>query len=728
MPINYSQSVLVNLFTLSIAFTLTISAALFGMTNTTSQDGQSSAPVPPVADRRPQVLDAHGHQRVDDYYWMRDRENPEVIRWLEEENAYRISVMSATEDLQKKLADELRERIKQDDESAPYPERGYLWYSRTEDGQQYEKHFRRQLDSHNLAAKAIEELVLDENQLAEGHEFCSVGDFQVGPSGQIVAWAVDFVGRRLYSIQFRDMATGEMLQDCIAETTGNMVFAEDREHLFYTRQDPETLRSDRVYCHRLGTDPQEDRLVYQEQDEQFSVYVAPTKSKKYIQIISSQTLSTECRLIDSEQPQNEPILFLPRERQHEYSLDHLNGLFVIRTNWQAANFRLMETELPGKGKESWKELVPHDPDVFLEGFELLDNWLVIEERANGLTRIRYREKDQKDFRTLDFGEPCYSAGLAATVLSETDLIRYSFSSLRTPPAIIDFNLRTGDKTIVKQEEVLGGFDSQHYVTDRLWAPARDGTLIPVAVIRHCDTPVDSSAPLLVYAYGSYGYSMEDAFSPLIFNLVNRGFVYAIAHIRGGQEMGRWWYEEGKLLKKTNTFTDFIDCTKHLVAEKFGDPSRVYARGGSAGGLLMGAVANMAPELYHGMIADVPFVDVVTTMLDDTIPLTTSEYDEWGNPNEKEFYDYMLSYSPYDNVQAKAYPHMLITTGLHDSQVQYWEPAKWVARLRERKTDDHLLLLYTEMHAGHGGASGRYDRYREIALRHAFLLMLAGVTD
>jgi oligopeptidase B len=713
---------------LILLVTLGITVALYGMTNLSSESDRSSSIAPPTAPQRPHELEAHGQRRIDEFYWMRERENPEVIQWLEAENAYRVAVMSRTEDLQKRLADELRERIKQDDESAPYPDRGYLWYSRTQDGQQYEIHYRRKMQSSPTDSPSLEELVLDENALAEGHEFCSVGELQVSPCGQIVAWPVDFVGRRLYTIQFRNLSTGEMLQDSIADTTGNMLFAEDNQHLFYTRQDPETLRSDRVYCHRLGTHPDEDRLVYFEQDEQYSVYVLPTKSRKYIQIVSSQTLSTECRLIESDRPQEEPVVFLPRERQHEYSLDHLEERFVVRTNWNAPNFRLMETQLVDGGKDSWRELVPHDPDVFLEEFELLKNWLVLQERASGLTRIRYRENAHSSFLTLDFGEPCYSAGLAATVLWDTNSLRYSFSSLRTPPAILDVDLSTGEKTIVKQQEVLGGFDSDHYVTERLWATAGDGIRIPIGVLRHRDTLVDSTAPLLVYAYGSYGYSMEDAFSPLLFNMVNRGFVYAIAHIRGGQEMGRWWYEDGKLLKKKNTFSDFIDCTKHLVDQGFADPSRVYARGGSAGGLLMGAVANMAPELYHGMIADVPFVDVITTMLDESIPLTTSEYDEWGNPNDRQFFDYMLSYSPYDNVESKAYPHLLVTTGLHDSQVQYWEPAKWVARLRQRKTDDNLLLLYTEMHAGHGGASGRYDRYREIALRQAFLLMLAGIEN
>jgi len=707
-------------------FVLLIAILTMTMPPIEAQETQKTTLLPPKATKKPQVLKAHNHERIDEYYWMREREDPAVIQWLESENAYREAILSGTEKLQETLVSELRARIKQDDQSAAYPDRGYDWFSKTLDGRQYEIHYRRPWNTTGTQEVGVEELVLDENDLAQGHEFCSVAELEVSPTGQIVAWPVDFVGRRLYTIQFRDLATGKMLPDEIPETTGNLVFAEDNLHVFYTRQDPETLRSDRVFCHRLGTNPDTDRLVYNERDQEFSVHVAPTKSRRYIQIVSSQTLSTECLLLDARKPELPPVVFLPRERNHEYSLDHLGDRFVIRTNWDAPNFSLLETSSPGDDKAQWKQLLPHDSSVFVENFELLEDWLVVEERTDGLTRIRFRGWQEEEFQTLDFGEPCFAAGLAATSTAKTNLLRYVFSSPKTPASVIDVDLRTGIKSVVKQDEILGGFDSSNYVTERSWASARDGAKVPIAILRHRHTPVDGTAPCLVYAYGSYGLSMEDGFSPLILNLVDRGFVYAVAHIRGGQEMGRHWYEEGKLLKKKNTFTDFIDCTRHLVEQKVADPARVYARGGSAGGLLMGAIANMAPELYHGIIADVPFVDVVTTMLDDSIPLTTSEYDEWGNPNEPEYYRYMLSYSPYDNLEPKSYPNLLVTTGLHDSQVQYWEPAKWVARLREVKTDDHLLLLYTEMHAGHGGASGRYDRYRQIAMRQAFLLMLAGI--
>jgi oligopeptidase B len=476
----------------------------------------------------------------------------------------------------------------------------------------------------------------------------------------------------------------------------------------------------------LGTDTQTDRLVYEEKDEEFSVDIDLSKSRKFLIITSQQTLSTECRLLDAHNPEADPIIFHLRERDHEYSVDHINDHFVIRTNWDAPNFRLMQVDRAGAEKSLWIELLPHNSAVFLEGFELLNDWLVVEERFNGLIRIRFRKWKDPQFQTIDFGEPCYSASLAATNLSETNLLRYSFSSLKTPNSVFEYNLATGQKNLLKQDEILGGFESSNYVSERLWATTDDGTRVPIGLLRHKDTAVDGTAPLLIYGYGSYGYSEEDDFNAAMLSLVNRGFVFAVAHIRGGQEMGRHWYEDGKLLNKKNTFTDFIDCTRFLVDQKYADPKRVYAMGGSAGGLLMGAVANLAPSLYHGMIAEVPFVDVVTTMLDDSIPLTTSEYDEWGNPNDPEYYQYMLSYSPYENVQRREYPNLLVTTGLHDSQVQYWEPAKWVARLRERKTDQNLVLMHTEMSAGHGGSSGRYRKYQETALRQAFLLMLAGI--
>lgn len=682
--------------------------------------------LPPKARQIPFPMEAHGHVRVDEYYWMRERENPEVISWLTAENDYTQAQMAPTKPLQEKLAGELRTRIPQDDESVPYPDRGWEWYERMQEGLDYPVFLRRKPAANGQPA-GPEQVVVDVNELAKGHGYCSVGGVAPAPNGEIVVWAADFVGRRKYTLYFRNMATGQMLPDQIQDVTGNVAWAEDNQTLFYTRQDPETLRSDRVYSHRLGTDPASDRLVYTETDEEFSVGVGLTRSRRYVVIESFQTLSSEILLIDARQPGGEPIIFLPRQENHEYSVDHLGDRFVIRTNWDAPNFRLMETSQPGLAREDWKELVPHSESDFLESATLLDRWLVTEVLSNGLTQIRFRPwAEANGWKTVDFGEPCYSAGVTATPETGTDRLRYYFSSLRTPDSTIEYDLAKGTREILKQEQILGGFASDNYVTERLWATANDGTRVPISLVRHVRTPVDGTAPCWLYAYGSYGSSESAAFDPTLLNMLDRGFVYAIAHIRGGQEMGRHWYENGKLLHKKNTFTDFVDCARFLVAEKYSDPKRLYASGGSAGGLLMGAVSNMAPELFHGIIAEVPFVDVITTMLDASIPLTTSEYDEWGNPNEKEYYDYMLSYSPYDNVEAKAYPNLLVTTGLHDSQVQYWEPAKWVARLRARKTDQNLLLLHTEMEAGHGGSSGRNRQYAETAFRQAFLLRLAGI--
>lgn len=681
-------------------------------------------PVPPVARKIPHELPGPDGPRIDEYYWMRERENPEVIAWLTAENAYTDAVLTPQKALRERLADELRQRIPQDDESVPWPDRGWLWYRRTENGRQYPIWLRRRMS----VPDAIPETVVDVNRLAEGHGFCSLSNLAIAPNGNLVAWAVDLVGRRKYTIQFRDLATGQMLADQIVEVTPDMTWSEDGSTLFYVRQDPETLRSYQVFAHRVGTDAATDRLVYEEADEEFSVGLRKSRSRKFIFIESDQTLSTEARILDAHQPDAAPVVFLPRSEDHEYHVDHLGDRFVIRTNRDAPNFRLMTASGPGTPESDWQELLPHDPERLTESFELFDRWLVVEQWENGLTRIRFRRWGDQELRTLDLGEPCYEAGLSVTPDPSTDRVRMIFSSLRTPDSTFEVDLGTLERTVLKTERIGGGFDRNNYVTERLWAPAADGTLVPVSLLRRSTTPVDASAPCLLYAYGSYGASMSAGFDAAVLSLVDRGFVYAIAHIRGGQEMGRHWYEDGKLLRKKNTFTDFIDSARFLVAQKFADPRRLYASGGSAGGLLMGAVANMAPDLFHGIIAEVPFVDVVTTMQDPTIPLTTSEYDEWGNPADPEYFRYMLSYSPYDNVMARDYPNMLVTTGLHDSQVQYWEPAKWVARLRERKTDRNLLLLRTEMEAGHGGASGRYDQYAEIALQQAFLLRLAGIAQ
>lgn len=676
---------------------------------------------PPVAAKKPTALTLHDHVRMDEYYWLKERESQEVVDYLNAENAYMRQELAATEKLQQDLFEETKARIKQTDVSAPIPDRGYSYFTRTEEGKQYSIHCRRK----DGDATADEEILLDVNELAAGHEYCAVRGMTVSNDNNLLAYAVDFVGRRKYTLRIKNLSTGQLLADEIKDITGNIVWAEDNKTLFYTRQDPETLRAFQIFRHQLGSEPADDSIVFQEDDEEFSCFVSKSRSKKFILIGSQQTLSSEYRFISATAPHEQPTVIQPRERDHEYSVDHIGDHFYIRTNWNATNFRLMKTPVEQPEKSNWEEVIAHNQDIFLEDFDLFANYLVVNQRRDGLTRLKIILRNNLgEAHELDFGEPCYVARASVTPEPNTDWLRYSFSSLRTPPSTIEYNMKTRKKRIIKEQQVLGGFDKNNYLTKRLWAPAADGTKIPVSVVYHTSTPLNGSAPCLEYGYGSYGASMGAGFRSTLFNLLDRGFVYAIAHIRGGQEMGRLWYENGKLLKKKNTFSDFVDVGDFLIKEKIADANRLYARGGSAGGLLMGAVINLRPELYDGVIADVPFVDVVTTMLDDSIPLTTSEYDEWGNPNDLKYYNYMLSYSPYDNIRATEYPNLLVTTGLHDSQVQYWEPAKWVARLRATKTDDNLLLLKTNMDAGHGGASGRYDRYKETALRHAFFIHLA----
>jgi len=681
----------------------------------------ASHPTPPVAKVEPVELTNHGHTRVDPYFWLRDRENPEVIAYLEAGNAYTDAMMVKTGTLQDRIFEEIKSRIKQDDSTVPYQYGDYFYYNRYEEGKQYPIIARRK-----GSLEANEEVMLDVNELAEGKMFLDVSD-DVSPKHDILAYAADSVGRRIYTLFFKDLTTGKLLDDVIPDVTYNFEWANDGRTIFYTRQDPTTLRWHQIWRHELGTDPSEDVLVYEERDETFRTYVFATKSRKYVVIGSSQTLSDEFRVLEADTPTGEFRIVQPRQRNLEYSIDHLGDHFYIRTNADGAdNFKLMRAPVESPGIENWEEVIGPRDDVYLSGFHLFADYLVLSERRDGLTHLRIKPWDGADEHYLDFGEPAYLAYIQVNRLMDTPILRYGYTSMTTPNSVYDYNMATREKTLLKQDEVPGGFDPADYVTERVYAPARDGARIPVSLVRRKETPVDGSAPLLLYGYGSYGYSLDPTFSPSRLSLLDRGFVYAIAHIRGGQELGRAWYEDGKLLKKKNTFTDFIDSAEFLIEAGYADPARLYGMGGSAGGLLIGAVMNMRPDLFHGLVAQVPFVDVVTTMLDDSIPLTTGEYDEWGNPNERESYEYMLSYSPYDNVEAKNYPNLLITTGLHDSQVQFWEPAKWVAKLRATKTDDNVLLLKTNMGAGHGGASGRYERYREIAFEYAFLLDLAGL--
>jgi oligopeptidase B len=677
---------------------------------------------PPIAEKKPARLEKHGQTRVDDYFWLNKREDPEVIRYLEAENAYTEAMMAHTKPLQETLFREFRQRIKQTDESVPYRREGAFFYSRTVTGKDYPIYCRRMPNP-----DSPEEILIDVNEVARGKEFCSVPSPQTSPDQQLLAYAADFVGRRFYDIRFKNLRTGETLPETIAQVTANFVWANDNKTLFYVRQDPETLRAYQVYRHTIGADPAADELVYGETDDTFHVAVFRTKSRKYLMIASLQSITSEYRYLDASRPDGRFRVFHPRRRGHEYGVDHAGGFFYIRTNDQARNFRLMKTPETNTGRAQWTEVVPHQDDVYFEDFDLFRDHLVVTERKAGLLHLRVKPWSGEGEHYIDFGEPAYVAAPAANFEYDTATVRYQYASMTTPGSTYDYDMVRREKKLLKRDEVGGGFDPAHYQTERLWATARDGVKVPISLVYKKPFARNGSHPLLLYGYGSYGASMEASFSPFRVSLLDRGFVYAIAHIRGGEEMGRAWYDSGKLLRKKNTFTDYIDCAEFLVKEKYASPRRLFGWGGSAGGLLMGAVITMRPDLMTGVIAEVPFVDVVTTMLDDSIPLTTSEYDEWGNPNEKESFDYMLSYSPYDQTRAAEYPHMLVTAGLHDSQVQYWEPAKWVAKLRAVRKDNHRLLLDTEMKAGHGGLTAREDRYRETAMRYAFLLDIAGIS-
>ena len=679
----------------------------------------------PLARVEPTELVMHGTTRVDDYYWLRERENPEVVGYLTAENDYLEAEMAHTADLRESLFEEIVGRIKEDDESVPYRFRDYYYQARYEEGSEYPIHVRRP-----GAVGAPEEVMVDVNQLAEGHDYfaASVGVRGISENQRILAFGTDNVGRRKYTIRFLDLETGEFLADEIPDVTPNVAWAADDRTLFYTRQDPETLRWHRVFRHTVGTDPSADELVYEEPDEEFSVSVGRTKSRDFVFITAYQTLSTEYRYVPATEPMAEFRVILPREPNHEYSMEHFGDHFYFRTNDGAPNFRLTRAPVAAPSRAGWEEVVAHRDDVLLEGFEIFRDHLVIEERENGLVRLRVMPWSGEGEHYIKFDDPAWMAFTTSNLEFDTSIVRFGYTSMTTPFSTYDYDMGTRARTLLKRTEVVGDFDPADYRSERLWATARDGRKVPVSLVYRTGFEGDGSAPLLLYGYGSYGSSMDATFSSARLSLLDRGFVYAIAHVRGGEELGRWWYEEGKLMNKMNTFTDFIDVAEFLVAEGYADPARLFAMGGSAGGLLMGAVVNLRPELWRGIVAAVPFVDVVTTMLDETIPLTTSEYDEWGDPNDPEYFDYMLSYSPYDNVGRGAYPNLLVTTGLHDSQVQYWEPAKWVARLRAVKTDGNRLYLHTNMDAGHGGASGRFRRNREIALEYAFLLDLAGLTE
>ena len=698
-------------------YRIILTTAISGVILMNSLTG-AQPPQPPIAKQVPKKLVTHGHERIDNYYWLNDRENQDAIDYLNLENRYTDSVLADVKGLETELFDEIVARIKQDDQSVPYVFSGYSYYTKFNQGEQYPIYCRKRAE-----ADSPEEIMLNVNELAKGKPYCNVSALEVSPNNELLAYAVDYVGRRQYTIKVKSLETGEHLSDSMPGASGSVEWCNDNRTLFYTRNDPQTLRSYQVKRHELGSDAAKDPVVFEEKDEEFFCRIYKSRSRKLIFIASEQTLSTEARLLSADNPQGDFKVFHPREENHEYSVDHLNGQFFVRSNKHAENFRLLQADEENYSEEQWKEILPNREDTLFERVDLFDEFLVVTERSKALRQLRVISPGEGIDYYLPFEESAYVASSRPTPEAKTAWLRFYYTSLTTPGTTYEFNLKTKEKRLLKQQPVLGDFLKTNYKTERVWAEARDGTSIPVSIVYHKDTPIDGTAPCLQYGYGSYGASMDPSFRIHLLSLLDRGFVYAIAHIRGGQEMGRQWYENGKLLKKKNTFTDFIDVGKFLILNEYAAEERLYARGGSAGGLLMGAVMNLAPELYHGVVADVPFVDVVTTMLDDSIPLTTFEYDEWGNPNEKPYYDYMLSYSPYDNVRNLNYPNVLVTTGLHDSQVQYWEPAKWVAKMRENWQGDNILLLKTNMEAGHGGASGRFDRYKEIATRYAFLLKL-----
>ncbi|HBS11054.1 MAG TPA: oligopeptidase B [Flavobacteriaceae bacterium] len=690
---------------------------------------------PPIADKAPKNLEKHGDVRIDNYYWMRltdeqrndktpDEHTQKVRDYLNAENDYFDGKMAHTKQFREDLFQEMKARIKEDDESVPYKKNGYFYITRYEIGGQYPIHSRKK---ENLEAK--EEVLFNVNKLAEGHDYYSLGGVSVSPDNKIASFAVDTISRRQYTLQFKNLKTGEIYPDKIDNTTGGSTWANDNKTIFYTKKDPVTLRSDKVFKHVLGTDTAKDVEIFHEKDDTYGVFVAKTKSQKYIVVGSYSTLTSEYQVLDADKPDEELRIIQPRTHGLEYSILHYNGYFYILTNKdKATNFKLMRTPEDKTGSENWVDMIPHRDDTLLEDVSIFKDYLVLEERTNGLNKIRIKRWDDTADYYLPFDEETYSVGVYGNPEFDTEIIRYGYNSFTTPASVIDFNMRDKSKEIKKEQEVLGGeFDKNNYVSERIWITARDGEKVAVSIVRRKDTKLNENTPVLLYAYGSYGYTIPDGFSTTRLSLLDRGFVYALAHIRGSQYLGRQWYEDGKLLHKMNTFTDFIDCGKALIEKKYTSAQHLYAMGGSAGGLLMGAIVNMSPETFNGIVAAVPFVDVMTTMLDESIPLTTGEYDEWGNPNEKESYDYMLSYSPYDNVKKQNYPNMLVTTGLHDSQVQYYEPAKWVAKLRANKTGDNVLLLHTNMEAGHGGASGRFNALKETARDYAFLLDLEGIT-
>ena len=687
-----------------------------------------------IAKKIPKINIYHNDTIIDNYDWMRlsdsqkeseksDAQTLDVLNYLNAENNYLKKEMSGTESFQNDLFDEFVARIEQNDESVPVSYNGYTYYTKYKEGEDYSIHYRKKnIDN------AEEEIILNLPEMAKGSSYFALGDKSISENNHLMAYSVDLLSRRDYTIHIKDLITGEILEDKIQNTTGRITWANDNKTLFYTKKDKVTLRSYQIYRHIIGTDPSEDVLVFEEEDETFGCFIYKTKSRKYLMIGSYQTLSSEYRFLDANDPTGDWQVIQPRENDLEYSVSHFEDKFYIKTNWDAKNFRLMQTSINSTSKNYWQEVIPHRKDVLLRSIDVFKNYLVVNERNEGLRKTRVINWQDNSEYYMTFNDPSYSLYSSSNLEFDTDLFRFVYTSLTTPRSVYDFNMQTKERTLLKQKQVLGGeFDTDNYVSERIFATSRDGkTQIPISLVYRKGLQKNGENPLLLNGYGSYGNSSDPYFSSVRLSLLDRGFTYAIAHVRGGQEMGRDWYEDGKLLKKKNTFYDFIDCAKHLIDTKFTSSEHIYATGGSAGGLLMGAVINMEPELFNGVIAGVPFVDVINTMWDESIPLTTGEFDEWGNPKEKEYYDYMKSYSPYDNIENVNYPNLLITTGYWDSQVQYWEPAKWIAKIRDIRANDNLLLMHCNMDVGHGGSSGRFESLKEIALEYAFLFKLENI--
>jgi len=706
-------------FRFALLFATSLLSLLLAMPSL--QAGDAATLSPPVAAARPHTVTSPNGDRVDVYFWLRDdsRTRPDVLGYLEAENAYAVARLAPIKPLEEAIYKEIVARIKPDESTAPYRDGDFYYYTRYDQGAEYPVYARKR-----GSLDAPEQMMLDANALGRGHSFYAVGDWAVSPNGQMLAYADDTLGRRQYAVRFMNLATGQALPDALTGASDSLVWAGDNRTLFYIENDPVTLLGVRVKRHLLGTDPRSDPIVYEEKDHSFYMELGRSLSGKYIMIMLDSTVSNEVRFLPAGEPGAEPRVLAPRQRDLEYSADHNMDSWVIRTNWKAKNFRIMRVRDDRVGDVAlWEEVVPHREDTLIEDVVPLARYLAIEERSGGLLRIRIKPRDGSPDFHVAADESAYRATLGKNRIPDTEWLRYVYTSMATPRTEYDLNLKTGERKVVWREEVLGGYDPAAYVTERVFAPARGGAKIPVSLLYRKGLARDGTAPLYQYGYGSYGASSDPSFHSSIFSLVDRGFVCAVAHVRGGQEMGRSWYEDGRRLAKKNTFTDFIDVTEFLIREKYVARDKAFAMGGSAGGLLMGAITNMRPDLYRGVAAHVPFVDVVTTMLDDSIPLTANEFDEWGDPTKKEYYDYMLSYSPYDNVVAKDYPALFVTTGLWDSQVQYYEPAKWVAKLRAMKTDRNPLVFQVNMDAGHGGKSGRYQGNRDTAREYAFFLDL-----